>query len=218
MINYAQHKQKAPTGWATGFTVKVINTLFLNNTAVEGGAVYNYDRSEPEFNNVVFQDNRAESGGALVDRVGVKSKLTLCEFRNNYAKWRGGAVYFDYGSRPKIDKCTFANNQTDGLGGATYIISRASQLENSIVTISNSLFEGNRSSLRGGAIANADSGVLEIENCEFKSNQAVKGGGAISNEYLSRTTGRGLRFSNNQSESGDADMNTDESSKVSIAP
>ena len=216
MINYARHRQKAPTGWATGFTVHVTNTLFINNTAIEGGAIYNYDRSEPTFTNVVFRDNSAESGGAILDRVGVKSKLKQCQFVNNYAKWRGGAVYFDYGSRPMIDNCTFTENKTDGHGGATYIISRASQLENSVVNVSNSVFSGNQARLRGGAIANADSGVLEMANCEFKLNQAGKGGGAVSNEYLSRTTARGLQFSGNRSDSGEADMDTDESSSVRL--
>ena len=214
MVNYARHKQKAPTGWATGFTVHIANSLFLNNKAIEGGAVYNYDRSEPTFTNVVFRDNSAESGGAIVDRVGVKSTLKQCQFVNNFAKWRGGAVYFDYGSRPMITDCNFSNNKTDGHGGATYIISRASQLENSVVNVSNSVFSGNQAKLRGGAIANADSGVLEISKCEFKQNQAGKGGGAVSNEYLSRTTASGLQFSGNRSDVGEADMDTDESSNV----
>ena len=217
MINYARHVQKAPTGWATGFTVHVANSLFINNTAIEGGAVYNYDRSEPTFTNVVFRENRAESGGAIVDRVGVESNLKQCQFVDNYAKWRGGAVYFDYGSRPMIEKCSFTNNKTDGHGGATYIISRASQLENSVVSVSNSVFIGNQARLRGGAIANADSGVLEMANCEFKQNQAGKGGGAVSNEYLSRTTAKGLQFSGNRSDVGEADMDTDESSSVRLA-
>ena len=118
MINYAQHKQKAPTGWATGLTVHVSNCLFVDNQAIEGGAVYNYDRNEPTFQNVNFVRNIAESGGAIVDRVGVKSKLTNCTFTENYAKWRGGAVYFDYGSRPMIENCNFNNNKTDGHSGA----------------------------------------------------------------------------------------------------
>ena len=215
MINYAQHKQKAPTGWATGLTVHVSNCLFVDNQAIEGGAVYNYDRSEPTFTNVNFESNRAQSGGAILDRVGVKSKLTNCSFTDNYARWRGGAVYFDYGSRPTIEDCTFKNDKTDGLGGAVYIISRASQLENTIVSIRNSVFEGNVAKLRGGAISNADSGVLDVADSEFTNNRATGGGGAISNEYLSRATTKNLKFSGNKSDTGDADINTDETSSVS---
>ena len=217
MVNYAQHIQKAPTGWATGLTVHVSNCVFFKNEATEGGAVYNYDRSNPTFRNVNFDSNSAESGGAIVDRVGVKSQLNRCNFHNNYAKWRGGAVYFDYGSRPTIVDCKFTENRTDGHGGATYIISRASQLENSVVTVRDSVFRGNEARLRGGAIANADSGVLDITQCEFSSNRAGRGGGAVSNEYLSRTTGRGLQFSGNKSDAGEADMDTDESSNVNIS-
>ena len=149
--------------------------------------------------------------------MGVKSQLNRCNFHNNYAKWRGGAVYFDYGSRPTIVDCKFTENRTDGHGGATYIISRASQLENSVVTVRDSVFRGNEARLRGGAIANADSGVLDITQCEFSSNRAGRGGGAVSNEYLSRTTGRGLQFSGNKSDAGEADMDTDESSNVNIS-
>jgi len=216
MINYARHQQKAPTGWATGYTVKIANCLFVDNTAIEGGATYNYDRSKPTFRNVIFKNNSAESGGAIVDRVGVISKLIDCTFTGNYAKWRGGAVYFDYGSRPQIENCQFIANRTDGHGGETYISSRASQLENTVVTVRDSVFDGNQARLRGGAIANADSGILEMTGIDFRNNQAGTGGGAVSNEYLSHTRATELRFSGNQSESGDADIDTDDSSQSQI--
>jgi len=115
-----------------------------------------------------------------------------------------------------IENCTFKRNKTDGHGGATYIISRASQLENSIVTMKDCEFENNSAKLRGGAIANADSGVLDVSASAFNNNQAGKGGGAISNEYLARATLAGLKFSGNQSSAGEADVDSDESSSAKM--
>ncbi|MEO0447947.1 MAG: hypothetical protein AAF191_17900, partial [Verrucomicrobiota bacterium] len=92
MVNYARHPQKAPTRWATGYSPHLRNCIFRDNYAIQGGAVYNYDRGEPSYINVLFEDNRAVTGGAMLDRVGPKSTITNCVFRNNHSDWRGGAT------------------------------------------------------------------------------------------------------------------------------
>ena len=215
MINYRRGAQAGPMGAATGVSPVVRNCTFTHNRAREGGAVYNYDRGAPEFINCRFVENSADYGGAMVDRVGVRSVLTGCDFQGNTARWRGGGVYLDYGSRPRMTDCRFAGNRSDCHGGALAAISRASQLENTIAVLKNCSFAGNTATMRGGAVDNFDNGVLGLDACTFSENLAGTGGGAMSNESRSRAVLVDCRFAGNRSERGQADVATDDTSSVS---
>jgi len=217
MVNYVSGPQRGPFGPPTGLSPKVVHCIFTDNHAIEGGAVYDYDRGTPEFRDCVFTKNSAENGGAIVDRVGVKSTLTGCTFQDNYARWRGGAIQIDYGSRPKFIDCRFTGNRSDGHGGAVHMLSRASQLEHTAPVFRNCTFTGNRARLRGGAIANEDNSLLEIIGCRFTRNAAGNGGGAISNDYHTSTTLEDCLFDGNTADKGQADIDVDETSQVSQA-
>ncbi|MCX7013389.1 MAG: right-handed parallel beta-helix repeat-containing protein, partial [Candidatus Sumerlaeota bacterium] len=180
MINYrrgAQTRPNAPT--ASGYSVAVNNCIFTDNRARDGGAVYNYDRSEPRFTGCAFTNNRAENGGAVLDRVGVKAEYENCQFIGNAAQWRGGAAYFDYGSRPALSNCVFRDNQTSGHGGAIHSVSRASQLENTEIALDGCRFEGNRAHGDGGAVSLQDNSVAIARRCAFIANAAERNGGAV---------------------------------------
>ncbi len=215
MINYRRAAQVGPMGAATGVSPVVRNCTFTHNRAREGGAVYNYDRGAPEFIHCRFVENAADYGGAMVDRVGVRSVLTGCEFQGNTARWRGGAVYLDYGSRPRMTDCRFTGNRSECHGGALATISRASQLENTIAVLKNCTFAGNKATMRGGALSNFDNGILGLDACTFSDNLAGTGGGAMSNESRSRAVLVDCRFAGNRSERGQADVATDDTSSVS---
>jgi len=81
-------------------------------------------------------------------------------------------VYFDYGSRPKLERCEFRDNTTGGHGGAVYSVSRASQLENTLVTLAACRFDANTAKGRGGAAAFCDNSLSVAQECVFKGNQA----------------------------------------------
>jgi hypothetical protein len=173
LINYRRGPQGRPNSpVVTGFALTIHQCIFVGNYARDGGAVYSYDRAKPVFTACVFRDNQAENGGAVLDRVGVESTFTRCTFLGNTARWRGGATYFDYGSRPKFDACEFRANSTGGHGGAVYSVSRASQLENTIVTLTACRFEANRAQGRGGAAAFCDNSIGVEQQGIFAGNEA----------------------------------------------
>ena len=220
MVNYRsfpQQGQGAPHAIVLGFSTVISNCIFTKNNAIEGGAIYNFGRSTPKLTNCTFAENSAYNGGAIVDRVAVKTVMTNCSFSKNYAKWRGGAFYLDYGSRPKIIGCTFRENSTDGNGGGIYSISRASQLEHTILTINKSTFKKNSAKWRGGGIASYDNSILEVSDCAFTENQAGMGGGVLSSDYHSGATLTGCTFSRNTADEGKADIDSDESSSVKVS-
>jgi len=216
MVNYYGERQRGPLGPVTGLSPTVTNCVFRDNHAVEGGAIYNFDRCTPKLTHCTFEQNWAHNGGAIVDRVGVKTTLSRCIFRSNRARWRGGALYIDYGSRPRITDCTFVHNGTDGHGGALYALSRSSQLEHSIPTLRNCTFTANVARLRGGAIANADSSLLMATACSFARNRAGTGGGALALDYRARATLRGCTFQDNSADKGKPDVDRDDSSRVTV--
>ncbi len=189
LINYRRAPQDRPNlPRITGYSTEVRNCLFTANYARDGGAVYSYDRAKPKFVRTVFHNNSAINGGAVLDRVGVETTFEECEFTSNSARWRGGALYFDYGSRPKIQNSVFRQNATQGHGGAIYSLSRASQLENTVVTVSTSRFERNTAEGDGGAANFDDSTVATVEGCTFTANQAKGSGGDIATTNRSTTT------------------------------
>jgi predicted outer membrane repeat protein len=191
LINYQRGVQRRPNSdVVSGFTMTLNTCTFINNVARDGGAVYSYDRAKPVFTACVFTGNRAENGAAVLDRVGVESTFKKCEFIGNTAKWRGGAVYFDYGSRPRLTGCVFRNNTTDGHGGAAFSVSRASQLENTAVTLTDCRFETNSAKGNGGAAAFCDSSISAVRNCAFIGNKAGQEGNDVYTD--SSSTGGGL--------------------------
>lgn len=197
MVNYLRAPQAGPMGAATGFSPVVRHCTFAGNHAREGGAVYNYDRSRPQFLQCLFASNSADWGGAMVDRVGVRSVLTACRFENNQARWRAGAIYLDYGARPVLTDCQFASNRCQRNGGAVAMISRASQLENTIALLSLCAFSGNAAGNQGGALAACDSAVVGLDRCSFTDNRA-QAGAAIAAESRCRAVLVDCRFSSNQ--------------------
>ena len=186
LINYQRGPQSRPNSpTITGYSMTVSHCAFTKNYAREGGAVYGYDRGKTAFDSCVFSGNRAENGGALLERVGVESTFTNCEFAGNTGHWRGGALYFDYGCRPKLRGCVFRNNATEGHGGGVFSVSRASQLENTMVTLVDCRFEGNSARGNGGAAAFCDSSLSCLENCKFEGNKAGKQGADVFKEASS---------------------------------
>ncbi len=177
LIAYRRAPQGRPNSEVvTGFAMEIRNCIFSNNYARDGGAVYSYDRAKPVFTGCLFAGNRAENGGAVLDRVGVTSSFENCEFAGNTARWRGGALYFDSGSRPGLKSCVFRGNTAGAHGGGVFSASRASQLENTVVTLDGCRFEGNVAKGDGGAAAFCDSSVSSVKNCAFTGNQAGRTG------------------------------------------
>lgn len=189
MVNYYRTRHGPPRGPEIGYSPTVVNCTFRGNSAREGGAVYNFDRCTPRFTNCTFADNTAEQGGAVVDRVGVYATYAKCVFEGNRAQWRGGGLYLDYGSRATVTGSRFLANTTGGHGGAIYMCTRASQLEHTTAALSACEFSGNQADGRGGAIANHDQSLLSLEGCSFRGNSSAAGEADVDTDVTSRAGG-----------------------------
>ena len=177
-------------------TTEDIQSSFTNNTAGNGGALFN--QGTANIDKVLFDGNHANTltgvsssglGGAIYNREDTNKDniLTINDsiFQNNDASMFGGAIV-NYTGHAVVTGTDFINNSITGAsatgadGGA--IANRAT------MEISNSVFTGNSAGSHGGAIRNAhlgDPGVqaaeITISNTTFENNHTAGTGGAISN-------------------------------------
>ncbi len=135
--------------------------------------------TSPRIVNCVFQNNRARDGGAVyLNGSGGRCNPAFynCEFQNNQADLDGGAVFNDGRddgeASPQFVNCIFYKNQ----GNYGSAICNYGSRGNSSPLIQNCVFRNNKASRRGGAIFNMDveGRVMPILNaCQFIDNQAV---------------------------------------------
>jgi hypothetical protein len=104
---------------------------FEGNTALYGGAIYNF-RSNPTFNDCAFRENSAASGGGM-DNFQSDPVLSGCTFQGNHAQSFGGGMD-NSESNPVLESCKIWNNSA-GIGGGIYNTSSTSdtRLSNTIV-------------------------------------------------------------------------------------
>ncbi len=166
LLAYHAGKTFLPHDPAIGFTMVINNCRFENNEALEGGAVYAFGKAVLTVTDTTFENNRAMYGGAVMDREGNRSSYTGCSFSGNSATIDGGAYYADYGSHVTFSKSTFTGNSAQKHGGAIYVISRASQLEATEVSVEGGQFSNNSAGL-GASIFNLDTSVLAVKNVVY---------------------------------------------------
>lgn len=166
LLAYHAGKTFLPHDAAVGFRMTLKNCRFERNEALEGGAIYAYGKANLTISDTVFEDNRAVYGGANVNREGVVANCQACSFVGNGARQDGGATYEDYGSHVTYRESRFSSNRARHQGGAIYEISRASQLEATVVDVERSSFAKNKA--RGGAsIYNLDGSTLTITQSTY---------------------------------------------------
>lgn len=197
-----------------GQSITLNNIIFEDNYAELGGAWYAVGVADDAVTNVIFRNNTADYGGALMSKIGVLYDMQNVTFENNSATYQGGAIFVDYGSRPTIDGSVFRNNTAGTSGGAIHTVTRASQVENSIVTISNTDFIGNTAGMNGGAVSNTDQSILNVSDVRFAGNTAGGEGDAISTETGAQTVVETSLFNGNASSAGIDDLSIDAESTV----
>ena len=197
-----------------GASPVVTSCTFSRNSAAEGGAVYSYDDCLVRLAMCTFTKNSANKGGGVVCRDGSSNAITGCAFTANHARWRGGGVFIDYGSSPTITKCTFDRNTTDGDGGGVYVDDNASQIGQTSPEIRDCTFTHNRARRRGGGVAHYNKCTPTVIRCAFEHNHAGAGGGGVSNHFRVFATIAGCTFAQNSAGKGKADVDTDETSRV----
>ncbi|KAH8078210.1 hypothetical protein JL720_9890 [Aureococcus anophagefferens] len=176
-------------------SMRVHNTMFVDNRAVSGGAAFGWIWSSSVFYNCHFVNNTAVGtpyfgggGGVALNTDGANATYDTCVFSNNYASRRGGALFADYGSWVSVKDCTFEHNRAY-LGGALFADNRAARIGSTGHVVSGSTFRGNAARLYGGASLDYNQATSTFATCTFIKNNASAGGGLAS---ISGTTDSAL--------------------------
>ena len=185
----------------------VINVL---SGRLNGSALYlNGEKSLVKTNTTVFNNNSAFSGGAIYNNGGELTLLTT-ELTNNSARIDGGAVYLNEG-KSKIENSTLVNNTASSNAGAVYNKSSDAEITSSLLSansaknggavynenelsITDTRFDGNSATASGGAVYNA--GTLNIIASEtgktlFYNNKAAHGGDIYNDNGIINFSGKG---------------------------
>lgn len=171
-------------------------SIFRNNSAVGGGAIFNDEGGTVDVNNVLFDSNMAVNpdkissagfGGAILNNMSDIAQIpnfTISDssFTNNSASNYGGAIA-NFNGNMSISSTHFEGNNTQGAQDGGAIANR------STMTIDGSTFKGNYAGSHGGAIingmsladTNSQSATMTISNTTFEGNHSVGTGGAITN-------------------------------------
>jgi len=199
--------------------------IFTGNQAGSiGGAFYQTgNNARVIISNTKFSDNFAESYGGAIDSTGAIMHINNCSFENNSTLNEGGALAFAEGE-VVIENSHFAKNKSYK-GGAIRTWG--------LTDISNSTFDQNQSTERGGAILlrgksivkltdstftdnssdtacggaiDLHGGIANIESCQFEANTAGTDGGAISSGGI--LTIENSKFVSNSAGLGGGALNT----------
>ena len=188
----ALYATNATDNYYTRF-VNIKSTVFEENKAATGGAVYAYASSDEYPNGAIvtvsdsvfnknaavrWTDSSACSGGAIY--AGRKSTLTFSntEFKDNTSDGEAGTMYLVTEADVDINDSIFTGNTAKDNGGALSIRSAK-------VDITNSVIEESYTPQNGGAIyiayisacdVNSD---VTINGCDISRNETASSGGAI---------------------------------------
>ena len=158
---------------------QIKTSIFMNNSATNGGAVSVHSGRPVYISNSAFDKNMAFKCGGAVFNYGDGS-VTNCNFTNNLAKDRGGA-FIDTGRQDtyNIIHCRFSlnrayNNTNLSLGGAVALCGGSGRYK-----ISKSYFERNSANYGGGIVIVPASIICDIEGSSFHKNNATYDGGVL---------------------------------------
>lgn len=167
---------------------ELLTNTISNNTAA-GGAGFYINNGKLIMSDTVLSGNiSTASGGALYVKENGSATLTSCTVSDNHATNGLGAIV--YGGTLIVSNSSFEDNVISGgsgEGGALYVRGGDND-EVATVTISNTVFSGNVSVSRGGAISIKVNTLVAITDCTFTSNSSAEGG-AISSYTSFEVTG-----------------------------
>ncbi|WP_298502357.1 hypothetical protein [uncultured Methanobrevibacter sp.] len=153
--------------------VDIVGSRFINNTAVDGGAVYFGVVCNASKIDSVFIDNHANNGGAIYFNRGISNATISGIYIGNVAQRGGGAIFVRGKSMNNNFTADFiANEARAASGGAIFIYNQAD----------NNTFEGcywDNYAIYGGAIFCYNKANSNVFNSEFTNNTAKSCGGAI---------------------------------------
>jgi predicted outer membrane repeat protein len=150
----------------SGIKITILNLTLQNGNTDNGGAIKNLGILN--LNNITFQDNTANRGGAIYNDDGT---LTIynCTFTRNTATERGGAICSD--NTATLTCNTFTLNSAPNGGAIFHDVRALTGIGNSFVL---------NTANYGGAIFN-NGGTITQNDSEFIQNTATNHGGGIYN-------------------------------------
>ena len=160
------------------------NTASGPQRATCGGAIYAFSNSQLRMKQCFFRGNKATyEGGALCVWRAESLTFENCIFENNsvYGLDSEGGAVFVMNSRSLFQSCTFERNTANGIQTATYG-GAINALSNSLLSVKQCLFKGNKASYGGGAFRILKAESLIVENCTFENNSVYgprSAGGAM---------------------------------------
>jgi hypothetical protein len=155
---------------AIGGSPTVTRCTFRSNESLDsGGAITNWNNSDPDFVDCIFELNHAQVGGAVLSDTGSDPMFAGCVFLANTSQGTAGAVDVRE-SHSTFVECSFENNVSVS-GDAIY-----ARVAQSSVTVDNSTFTNNAS---GGAVVMTGGSSLTLNGCRFENNASPSRGGAV---------------------------------------
>ncbi|MGE3109191.1 MAG: M12 family metallo-peptidase [Phycisphaerales bacterium] len=154
--------------YARNARVAVTGCEFRNNRTGGGGGAALVDGSAGSFTDCVFRDNAAVfyGGGGIELYVDSTATVDRCEFRGNTGQWGGGASAGGGGCAFDIRSSVFSGNRATVYNGG------ALDVDNSGLTLANSLLYANMSQQDGGAVWTASNSDVSVVNCTIAGNAA----------------------------------------------
>jgi hypothetical protein len=173
----------------------VTGCTFIDNAALGGGGMHNYDNASPRVTNCTFTANSGHGGGGLYNDnsspivtdctfIGNSANdgggmynwrcsptVTNCTFSGNSASYGGGGMLNGYGS-PTVTGCKFIGNSANDGGGM--------RNDESNPTVTDCIFTANSAGYEGAGMCNESSNPRVI-NCTFTANSAERKGGGMHN-------------------------------------
>jgi hypothetical protein len=159
---------------------KIEGCTFSNNSAGDGGGMYNMYYSSPTIIDCTFASNYGVYCGGMYNDHS-SPILRGCVFSGNDSSYSAGGMT-NISSSPKIEGCTLSRNATGRYGGGM------ENCEASSPTLTNCTFSGNSAEISGGGMRNYQYSSPTVEGCTFTGNLAKASGGAIHSGFDSGPT------------------------------
>eukprot|EP01033_Poteriospumella_lacustris_P005490 gene5490-3912_t len=159
--------------YATNSVVNISQSVFVNNTAFAGAAVYATMRTRLHVTDSTFVANVAvgSDGGALAVVAASSATITDAVFTDNAAAANGGAISLQNAHHNRITRVSFARNNASSDGGSLALLNAGAR-------VSTSQFSESVSASDGGAIA-VTGGYLSMSASQLELNAAENSGGAL---------------------------------------
>lgn len=209
-------------GFAVAGHTTFMDDTFTGNNAVNGGAIYAENENITVSGNSSFKENTAsQNGGAIYILKG--STLTVEEgttFSKNTAETNGGAIAGTWGDNSSLTVTgSYFTENAARSGGAIALWNPATD---ATYTVSNTIFDGNTATKKGGAIAIlSETGIGDqvfakaeatFNGDTFTGNTAGESGGALHLEYANVTITDSTFTANEAGKQGGAIYNAADSS------